>query len=119
MFLRSRLAALLAIAAGVALVAACARVSVPIPGSPVPQSLQTLAVVLVGAVLGPARAALCLIAYVVVGAVGVPVFDTVEEALQGALRDEQPPVSPNHACRDVIVGRGRSTNGRGIALRPA
>lgn len=61
------LAAVLAVAIG-------ARFDVAVPGSPVPQSLQTLAVVLVGAALGPGRGALALGCYVVVGGLGVPVF---------------------------------------------
>ena len=60
--------------AGVAAVALAARVSVPVPGSPVPQSLQTLAVVLVGAWLGSARGAAALVAYLLAGALGLPVF---------------------------------------------
>ena len=60
--------------AGVAAVALAARVSVPVPGSPVPQSLQTLAVVLVGAWLGPARGATALVAYLLAGTLGLPVF---------------------------------------------
>jgi biotin transport system substrate-specific component len=55
-------------------VALAARVDVPVPGSPVPQSLQTLAVVLVGAFLGPRRGMLALLLYMSAGAVGVPVF---------------------------------------------
>lgn len=61
-------------AGGILVVAVAARVSVPVPGSPVPQSLQTLAVVLVGAWLGPARGGATLVVYLVVGAVGLPVF---------------------------------------------
>ena len=63
-----------AVLAGVAAVALAARLSVPVPGSPVPQSLQTLAVVLVGAWLGPARGAAALAAYLLVGTLGLPVF---------------------------------------------
>jgi biotin transport system substrate-specific component len=54
--------------------ALCAQVSVPVPGSPVPQSLQTLAVVLVGAWLGPAPAAGAVLVYIGIGAAGLPVF---------------------------------------------
>ena len=61
-------------AAAVVAVALAAQVSVAIPGSPVPQSLQTLAVVLVGAWLGPVRGGAALILYVAIGAVGAPVF---------------------------------------------
>jgi biotin transport system substrate-specific component len=60
----------------VALVAVslAARVNVAIPGSPVPQSLQTLAVCVAGMWLGPSRGALALALYVVIGAAGAPVF---------------------------------------------
>lgn len=59
---------------GVAAVAVAAQLAVPVPGTPVPQSLQTLAVVLVGAWLGPGMGALALALYIVVGAFGLPVF---------------------------------------------
>lgn len=65
---------ILAIAAGVVAVSVAAQVSVPVPGSPVPQSLQTLAVVLVGAWLGPRDGVLALGLYIIVGAAGAPVF---------------------------------------------
>jgi len=60
--------------AAVAAVALAAQVTLPMPGGLVPQSLQTLAVVLAGAWLGPARGGIALVLYVVVGAVGAPVF---------------------------------------------
>jgi biotin transport system substrate-specific component len=47
---------------------------VPLPGSPVPQSGQTLAVLFVGLGLGPRDGAAALLAYLLLGAVGVPVF---------------------------------------------
>ena len=55
-------------------VAAAGRVDIPIPGSPVPQSLQTLAVVIVGGALGMRWGTVALIAYLAAGAVGLPVF---------------------------------------------
>lgn len=66
--------ALGAIVVAVLAVAVAARFDVPVPGSPVPQSLQTLAVVLAGAALGAGRGAFALLLYVVVGALGLPVF---------------------------------------------
>lgn len=65
--------ALAAVVAVVAL-AVSARLEVSVPGSPVPQSLQTFAVVLVGAWMGPRRGMLVLVLYLVAGAVGLPVF---------------------------------------------
>ena len=64
----------LQVALGVAAVALAARVSAPVPGSDVPQSGQTLAVVLVGALLGHRLGAAALLAYVGAGALGAPVF---------------------------------------------
>lgn len=58
----------------VLVLAVSARLEVPVPGSPVPQSLQTMAVVLVGALMGPRRGMMALLAYLVAGAAGLPVF---------------------------------------------
>ncbi len=43
-------------------------------GFPVPISAQTFAVLLIGALLGPKRGAICVLAYLVEGAMGLPVF---------------------------------------------
>jgi biotin transport system substrate-specific component len=51
-----------------------AQVAVYLPLTPVPITLQTLFVVLAGAVLGPRLGALASGAYVLVGALGAPVF---------------------------------------------
>lgn len=66
--------AVLLVTAGAAAIAVAARVSVPIPGSPVPQSLQTLAVCLAGAWLGPRRGPAAVVVYLAAGAAGLPVF---------------------------------------------
>lgn len=58
----------------VGLVALSARLSVTIPGSPVPQSAQTLAVLIVGALLGARDGTLAVGAYVLAGGLGLPVF---------------------------------------------
>lgn len=65
-----------AAAAGVAVavVALAARASVPVPALPVPVTLQSLAVLLVGAWMGPARGPGVMVAYVAAGALGLPVF---------------------------------------------
>ena len=69
-----RLRAAPSLLSGVLVVVLAAQVSVPIPGSPVPQSLQTLAVVVVGAVLGGGRGGAAMLVYVGMGAAGLPVF---------------------------------------------
>ena len=58
----------------VALVALSARLDIPVPGSQVPQSAQTLTVVLVGLVLGAGAGAAALAAYLLAGGMGLPVF---------------------------------------------
>jgi len=51
-----------------------AQVAIPLPFTPVPITGQTLAVLLVGAVLGARRGALSMMAYLAEGLVGLPVF---------------------------------------------
>src|SRR5215472_9174705 len=55
-------------------VALCARIYLPIPGTPVPLSLQNFAVLLVGLSLGARRGFLALALYLAEGAAGLPVF---------------------------------------------
>ncbi len=64
------------VAIGIAalLVAASAQVVVPVPLSPVPMTLQPLAVIVVGALLGPGAGAAALIVYLLAGVAGLPVF---------------------------------------------
>jgi biotin transport system substrate-specific component len=57
-----------------AALALASQVAVPIPGTPVPITLQPLVVVLAGMWLGPVAGAASMILYLAVGAVGVPVF---------------------------------------------
>jgi biotin transport system substrate-specific component len=66
-----RLAAALA---GTLLVALGAQASVPLPGTPVPLTLQVPAVLIVGGLLGPGLGAASLTIYLVLGAAGLPVF---------------------------------------------
>jgi biotin transport system substrate-specific component len=60
------------IAAGAALTAVAAQIS--IPASPVPFTFQTLTVLLVGASLGSVRGALSMVLYALLGVIGLPVF---------------------------------------------
>ena len=56
------------------LTAACAQISLPIPGSPVPVTGQTFAVLLTGAALGANRGALGQLLYIAMGLVGLPFY---------------------------------------------
>lgn len=69
---RTRDAALVVGAAG--LTALAAQVSMPVPGAPVPVTLQTFAVLVTAASLGATRGALSQLVYLAAGAAGLPVF---------------------------------------------
>ncbi|QMV17334.1 biotin transporter BioY [Granulicella sp. 5B5] len=64
---------LIGLAATVVIVVA-ARLSIPLPFTPVPLTLQPLAVLGVGLALGPVEGFLVLLAYLAEGAIGLPVF---------------------------------------------
>ena len=53
---------------------ACSQIAIHLPISPVPVTLQVLAVLLSGLVLGSRWGAVCQIEYLVMGAMGLPVF---------------------------------------------
>ena len=59
---------------GSLVVALSSQVEFHLPGTPVPITLQTLSVLLVGALLGARRGGLALLAYLAQGAAGLPVF---------------------------------------------
>jgi len=56
-------------------VALCARVTIPLPFTPVPLTLQNAGVLLVGLLLGPGRGFAALALYLAEGAAGLPVFN--------------------------------------------
>jgi biotin transport system substrate-specific component len=64
----------LGIAFGALVVAAAAQVAVPVPLSPVPMTLQPLAVLAVGGLLGAAGGTAALVTYLALGIMGFPVF---------------------------------------------
>ncbi len=68
--------------AGVALMILGSRISMPLPGNPVPFTLQTLAVLIVGGSLGLRRGAISVGLFVVLGIVGLPVFAESRGGLQ-------------------------------------
>ncbi|HET9604643.1 MAG TPA: biotin transporter BioY [Gemmatimonadales bacterium] len=59
---------------GALVVALSAQIALPLSFTPIPFTLQPLAVILVGAWLGPIEGATALGAYLVAGALGAPVF---------------------------------------------
>jgi biotin transport system substrate-specific component len=57
-----------------ALVAVCAHISMPLGITPVPVTMQTFAVLLLGLLFSPGAAFACLALYLMEGALGLPVF---------------------------------------------
>ncbi len=66
--------AILLVGAGVALTALAAQVRFAIPGTPVPVTGQTAAVLLTGAALGARLGGTSMLLYVLLGAIGLPIF---------------------------------------------
>lgn len=74
----------IAVGLGAMVVALSAQVAIPVPFSPVPMTLQPLAVLAVGGLLGGAGGLLALVLYLVLGVLGLPVF--APGGLPGILR---------------------------------
>jgi biotin transport system substrate-specific component len=62
------------VVAASAFVAICAHISLPLPFTPVPLTLQNFAVILVGMLLGPIAGFSAMVLYLAEGALGLPVF---------------------------------------------
>ena len=56
-------------------VALCARITIPLPFTPVPLTVQNFGVLLVGLLLGSRRGVVALALYLAEGAMGMPVFN--------------------------------------------
>ncbi len=56
-------------------VALCARITIPLPFTPVPLTVQNFGVLLVGLLLGSKRGFAALVLYLAEGAIGMPVFN--------------------------------------------
>jgi biotin transport system substrate-specific component len=65
----------IALAVGGSLVVAlCARITIPLPGTPVPLTVQNFGVLLVGLLLGSRRGLAAMLLYLFEGGMGLPVF---------------------------------------------
>lgn len=69
---------------GAALTGLAAQLAFPVPGSPVPVTGQTFAVLLVGAALGWQRGGAAMLLYLLAGAAGVPWFHDGSAGLSAA-----------------------------------
>jgi biotin transport system substrate-specific component len=65
---------LAAVLLGTGLISACAQISIPLGFTPVPVTGQTFAVLLVGAGLGTLAGAASSLLYVLLGAIGAPIY---------------------------------------------
>ncbi len=72
------------VAGGAALTGLAAQVSIPLPFTPVPLTLQTFAVLLVGASLGTVRGVASMLLYLAAGVAGAPVFSNGTSGAGGA-----------------------------------
>lgn len=63
-----------AVVAASGLVALCAHIAIPLGFTPVPVSMQTFAVLLIGLIFSPGAAFAALALYLLEGAIGLPVF---------------------------------------------
>lgn len=70
----SALTQALFVAAGVGFIALLAQISIPVPGSPVPVTGQTLAVLLIGTTYGARLGVLTFATYLLAGVAGAPIF---------------------------------------------
>ncbi len=77
--------AVIAVSGFALLTALGAGVRVPLPGSPVPMTLQTLVVILAGIVAGPRLGAASQVLYLSAGLCGLPIFATGSPATMGFL----------------------------------
>ena len=74
------------VAGAAVLTAAAAQVSLTLPGSPIPFTLQPMAVLLAGVVLGARQGALSQVLYLVAGVAGAAAFAWSPVLLPGAAR---------------------------------
>ncbi len=65
---------LIAVVLATALVAICAHIAMPLGFTPIPVTMQTFAVLLLGLLFSPGPAFACLALYLMEGAIGLPVF---------------------------------------------
>src|SRR6202451_2127545 len=74
-FISDRARQVAMVVGGSFLVALCAHITIPLPFTPVPLTVQNFGVLLVGLLLGSRRGFAALVLYLAEGAVGLPVFN--------------------------------------------
>ncbi|WP_407496555.1 biotin transporter BioY [Pseudooceanicola sp. MF1-13] len=79
--LRLKQAAL--VIAGIALLAVCAKIKVPVPGSPVAVGMGTFAVLSIGAAYGARLGLVTIMGYMLIGMLGFDIFQSSTNELNG------------------------------------
>lgn len=79
--MHQRTYSLTSIALMAALMAIFSQISIPIPISPVPLTLQTAGIIIAPIILGAKRGTLSILAYILIGVCGVPVFSAGKAGL--------------------------------------
>lgn len=69
-----RLRSVILVVTGAFLIYLTARVAIPVPGTPVPFTLQNVGILVVGGALGMRRGGLAALLYVALGVIGLPFF---------------------------------------------
>ncbi len=103
----------LGIVAFVIMTSLSAYVSVPLPGTAVPMTLQSLFVILAGAVLGPWAGAAAMVSYLGVGLAGAPVFSVGHAGIAWLLGPTGGYLIafPAAACAVGLLAGGRDAGG--------
>lgn len=103
----------LGIAAFVIMTSVSAYVAVPLPGTAVPMTLQSLFVILAGAVLGPWAGAAAMVSYLGVGLAGAPVFSVGHAGIAWLLGPTGGYLIafPAAACAVGLLAGGRDSGG--------
>jgi biotin transport system substrate-specific component len=95
--------------AGAALIALAAQVRIPVPGTAVPMTLQSLAVLFLGLTMAPSRSVGAVTLYVLAGTFGLPVFAANSLGLFGPTGGYLLGFVPGVWLTAVLRGRGCTT----------
>ena len=93
------------------IIAVAAQIAIPLPFTPVPVSLQTLAVLSAGALLGKRRGLLCVLLYIAEGCAGLPVFSAGRAGIAHLLGPTGGYIlgfAPSAFIAGILVERGSS-----------
>jgi biotin transport system substrate-specific component len=103
---------LLKIVGAIALLALGAQIRIPLPGTFVPMTLQSLVVLFVGLTMSPGSASLATLMYLLCGAAGLPVFAAGSAGILGLTGGYLVGFLPAVLVAGWVRGRGHAGFGR-------